>query len=110
MHYRQEFPDYDDTIIIPKGFQDHSYHNDISPHIAKTIMEDKDVCIELRIWQDYKDPELREREGKRYIFQIHIYTDVMDDLLMHYETDDWGEIEKMIDMVQYPFIPERGKA
>lgn len=109
MYYKKEFPDYDDVLVIPKGFEDQSWHNDVCPHVVKSIMDYKNTSIEMRIWQDYKDPALRERENKRYLFQIHIYTDVLDDILLNYETNEWKEIEKLIDMVQYPLIPERSK-
>ena len=32
MGYREEFPNYDDELWIPKGFIDGSWHNDTCPH------------------------------------------------------------------------------
>jgi hypothetical protein len=56
--YKKEFPDYDETIEIPDGFVDVSWHNDACPSICKSI-DDNDAIV---IYCDYKDPAKR-RDG-----------------------------------------------
>lgn len=92
MTYREHFPDFqpEDLPAMPEGFIDSSWHNDVSPSF-----ENYDLLI--RIWVDYKDPELRETgaEGTRFCL-CRLY----DDEGCHYmtddppllETDDWDEV------------------
>ena len=95
MLYRTEFPDYDKTLIIPKGFEDGSYHNDICPRVIKTIIVNKDEVV-YNIWQDYKDKEKREygeyENSTEFLFDIQVNGNVV----FYYRTDDWTEIEKLI--------------
>lgn len=54
--YLQEFPDYDDAIHLPRGWVDHSWHNDACPsffHPGKRAV----------IFLDYKDSARREYQG-----------------------------------------------
>jgi hypothetical protein len=39
MTYKIEFPDYDDTITLPEGWRDVSWHNDICPSFEKDFNE-----------------------------------------------------------------------
>ena len=77
MSYMTEFPDYDGELYTPEGFKDYSWHNDVCPHVAKRY-DSKDLEIEVCIWQDYVNPELREgfvdyeNISKRYGFIIEI--------------------------------------
>lgn len=90
--YKSEFPDYDDELIIPKGFEDWSYHNDVCPCVGK------EVCgTDVRVWQDYKDPTKREYE-EHLKYALAIYN--MSYLVFYYESDNWEEIEKLINAVQ----------
>jgi hypothetical protein len=54
-HVFSEFPEYDDTLIMPNGWTDISWHNNACPSISKTIKSD----VSLVIWCDYKAPERR---------------------------------------------------
>jgi hypothetical protein len=63
MTYKIEFPDYDDTITIPEGWLDDSWHNDICPKITKGTWV---------IWCDYKDPDRREIEGQQFVASTNI--------------------------------------
>ena len=66
MSYREEFPDYDDELIIPDGWEDNSWHNDACPSIMTEYRTDK-WC---EIFQDYKDEDLRECLT-RYVLYLH---------------------------------------
>lgn len=95
-HYKEEFPDYDDVLIIPDKFIDSSWHNDICPSVYYRWINRTDTCVECRIFQDYRNPELRERyDGKRYLFQIT----VNDITIILKESDDWDIIQELIDML-----------
>ena len=87
MSYMSEFPYYDGTLYVPHGWEDNSWHNDTCPHVMK---RSKDEKIEYRIWQDYVDPDKRERGDacKRYLFQIV----VEEIIIFFYETDNLNEI------------------
>jgi hypothetical protein len=61
MNYKTEFPDYDDTITLPNGWVDSSWHNDVSPSIEKQVGD-----IKYKIWCDFKDPDKREVGGKQF--------------------------------------------
>ena len=88
--YKSEFPDYDTKLIIPEGFKDVSWHNDIMPHVRKS-MTYEGIEITLNIWQDYKSVELREYEyRKQFILQLEVNLN----MVYEFESDDWSEIEK----------------
>ena len=63
---RSEFPDYDDTITLPEGWIDTSWHNDVCPSFEKTFGD-----TTFRLWCDYVDPERREMYGAmRFVIYI----------------------------------------
>lgn len=66
MSYRTEFPDYDDELIVPIGWEDSSWHNDACPSIMTEYRTDK-WC---EIFQDYKDEDMRECPS-RYALYLH---------------------------------------
>ncbi len=94
--YKREFPDYDGKLIIPKGFMDTSYHNDVCPKVSRYLESDSTIT-EINIFQDYVDIDKREIESARFTFQIMVNSE----LIMHYNTDDWAEIEKLISMISF---------
>ena len=92
MLYKQEFPDYDDSLYCPAGFMDYSYHNDMMPHVEREIKVG-DVPTTIRIWQDYKNLEKREyEEYPRYAFQVL----VDDDIIYEYSTDSLDQVKKLV--------------
>ena len=91
--FKKEFPNYDGEFYLPKNWDDVSYHNDICPH-ARLLSTDE--RIELNLWQDYINTNLREYEdNKRYTFQIIIDNNIV----FSFESDCLAEIKKMIDSV-----------
>ena len=92
--YKYEFYDYDDVLWIPEGFTDGSYHNDVCPRATKILNDDEDSFIEINIWQDYKNPDLRDDpDAPRFILDI----DVDYEQIFIYKTDDLNEIKKMVE-------------
>ena len=90
--YKTEFPNFDDTLRIPKGFEDCSYHNDMMPHVEQLFTRDG-VEVSIAIWQDYIDPNKREESfGYRFILQIEVNSDAV----FTYKTNDWSDIEQML--------------
>lgn len=63
MLYKTAFPDYDDTITIPEGWTDDSWHNDVCPKIFKGSWV---------IWCEFKDPNLRESGGRQFLASLDI--------------------------------------
>jgi hypothetical protein len=61
MTYKTEFPHYDDTLTLPDGWVDTSWHNDVCPSFEKFIGN-----TTFRLWCDFKDPEMREVGGRRF--------------------------------------------
>lgn len=67
--YQIEFPDFDNGEAFDKifaavsqyGFEDHSWHNDTQP----CILQDGGHGFHLKIWVDYKDPDLAEYTDER---------------------------------------------
>ena len=91
MSYISEFPDYDGDFYVPEGWEDNSWHNDVCPHIEKRSL---DESVKVMIWQDYVDPDKRERDYcKRYLFQICCNG---DDAQFYYETNKWSKIQKLM--------------
>ena len=62
----QIFENFDDVIEIPEGWISTSWRNNACPSMALEIDEDYSVTI----WIDYKNPELRETVGKRFIVSL----------------------------------------
>ena len=73
MTYKTEFPHYDDELILPAGWIDTSWHNDICPSFEKIIGD-----TTVRLWCDFKDPALREVGGPR--FTVCVYDADADEL------------------------------
>jgi hypothetical protein len=64
--YMDEFPDYDDTLTLPEGWQDMSWHNDACPSFDRKVGD-----INFRIYCDYSDPDRREMQGEpRFVVYI----------------------------------------
>ena len=64
--YKDEFPDYDDTLSLPEGWTDISWHNDACPSFVRKFGD-----VEYRIFCDYVDPERREMHGAmRFVIYI----------------------------------------
>lgn len=90
--YLEEFPDYDGSFYCPKGFADHSYHNDTMPRALHSVVTET-MQIDYSIWQDYIDVRKREYDNQpRYCFQIH----VNDALIFNYQTDDILALERLV--------------
>ena len=85
MDYKVEFPHYDDELIIPDGWVDTSWHNDVSPSIEKQIGD-----IKYKIWCDFKDPNKREVGGKQ--FTVATY--------------DQNEFEELQDLADFDTLQE----
>ena len=51
-----EFPYYDDTLTIPEGWVDVSWHNNACPSISKRV----NPVFSVVVWCDFKDPKRRE--------------------------------------------------
>jgi len=65
-NYMAEFPDYDDTLTLPQGWQDISWHNDACP-----CFELKLEGANYRVYCDYKDPNKRDSLGSmRFVVYI----------------------------------------
>lgn len=62
----QIFENFDDVIEIPEGWINTTWRNNACPSIELQIDEDYSVTI----WIDYKNPELREMKGKRFIVSL----------------------------------------
>lgn len=90
--YKREFPNYDDTLKIPKGYEDWSYHNDMMPCVGKRVVS-KGIEFEVIIFQDYMNIDLRERDD---LPRYHIHINVNCITIFSYSTDDWEEIEQCI--------------
>lgn len=59
--YMNEFPNYDDELILPSEWIDSSWHNDVSPSFERDFGD-----IKYKIWCDFKDPNKREVGGKQF--------------------------------------------
>ena len=89
MSYLSEFPDYDDELYVPEGWEDNSWHNDLCPHAEKWNAAE---TVRAMLWQDYKDVNRREYDNtKRYSLQI----DVNGTAVFLFDTDDLELIKEM---------------
>jgi hypothetical protein len=88
MTYKIEFPDYDDTLSLPEGWIDTSWHNDVCPSFEKTFGD-----TTFRLWCDYVDPERQEMHGA---MRFVIYT--VDEINYKYigQTDTLAEALTLI--------------
>lgn len=75
-----EFPYYDDTLTIPEGWVDVSWHNNACPSIAKRINDKLSVII----WCDFKEPKRREIGGSdlRFVISEEVFDEIGEE---HYE-------------------------
>jgi len=79
-----EFPEYDDTLTIPSGWIDSSWHNNACPSITKKIFSKK---LSIVIWCDYKDPSMRDfNGGQQFAVSIETLDELGED---HYEPMGW---------------------
>lgn len=62
----QIFEDFDDIIEIPAGFFNTTWRNNACPSICTHLNNN----YSLTIWIDYKNPALRETQGKRFIVSL----------------------------------------
>ncbi|MBT6935974.1 MAG: hypothetical protein HN982_00140 [Candidatus Marinimicrobia bacterium] len=96
--YKQEFPRFElpKGVIIPKGFKDISWHNDICPSFSNV---DKNLVLYI----DYDDLDEREEpDGK----QFTLLFDSLDedgchhghekDEEQYYHTDSWDQVLELI--------------
>jgi len=74
MSYLTEFPHYDDTILLPIGYEDLSWHNDICPHIERRINASKSIAI----WCDFKEYSRRET-GAMFRFTVSEQNENLED-------------------------------
>lgn len=81
MTYMKEFPHYDDTLSLPEGWADTSWHNDICPSFEKTFGD-----TIFRLWCDFKDPELRELGGQRFIVCTYLNEDELKEDIGQFDT------------------------
>lgn len=94
MSFISEFSDYDGDFVVPKGFVDNSWHNDVCPRIWNRSV---DQTIEVSVWQDYVDPEKREYANqKRYTFDM----EVNGETVMVFNADEWKDIEPFIESIR----------
>ena len=70
----QIFENFDDVIQIPEGFISTSWRNNACPSMALEIDENTAITI----WIDYKNPELRETVGKRFIVSVETLEEEFD--------------------------------
>lgn len=90
MSYKYEFPDYDDELPVIDGFKDESWHNDVCPSMEKRIYND----AYLKLWCDYRNPEMREIGGNQYI--ISYFDDATMNSVPMFSSDDIEEVKKFI--------------
>ncbi len=85
---RREFPDWPSVDVrIPEGFVDSSWHNDSSP----SWYEEK---LNLKLWIEVADPELRDTQGPRFALQQYDDNfEYISDILM---TDDYDQILRAV--------------
>jgi hypothetical protein len=93
-HYQMEFEDFDpaDMPELPPGFDDCSWHNDLSPSFEHQARG-------LQLWVDYADPELREfPEGERFtvFFMTGVgYGERLSDEPA-FVSNEWAAVEKWL--------------
>ena len=92
MTYKTEFPHYDDTLSLPEGWTDTSWHNDICPSFERVYGD-----TTFRLWCDFKDPELREVGGLRFTVCTYLNEDELHESIGQFET--MGEALALINEV-----------
>ena len=87
-----EFPDMplDSLPDIPRGWEDMSWHNDVSPSFRAHTRTDSTY---IRVWIDYPDETRRELSGKRFTASWYdAEGNHLGDLYPFVETDDWATL------------------
>jgi len=92
MTYKTEFPHYDDTLSLPEGWTDTSWHNDICPSFERVYGD-----TTFRLWCDFKDPEQREVGGLRFTVCTYLTEDELSESIGQFET--MGEALALINEV-----------
>lgn len=89
---KSEFPHYDDTIEMPEGWIDTSWHNDVCPSFERDIGE-----VTYKVFCNFKDPVKREIGGLQ--FQVCYYLKADDSLEFLNEFDTLAEALALVDEV-----------
>lgn len=97
--YLSEFPSYDATLYIPKGWFDGSHHNNACPHAEKE-KGGYTACI----FQDYLDESMRQLGLEdRYICHV-LYDDenvkVFPNVIYEVITDDIEVVKQFVKDVE----------
>lgn len=90
MTYKYEFPHYDDVLPSIDGFEDDSWHNDVSPSMRYKLFAN----TYIKLWCDFKDTEMREIGGKQYT--VTHYSEDNFDYVPMFSSDDIEEVKKFI--------------
>jgi hypothetical protein len=85
----KEFPHYDDTLSLPEGWTDTSWHNDICPSFERVYGD-----TIFRLWCDFKDPERRELGGQRFTVCTYLNEDELKEDIGQFDT-----LEEALDCV-----------
>jgi hypothetical protein len=91
----QIFERFDDVIEIPEGFISTSWRNNACPSMALEIDENTSITI----WIDYKNPELRETEGKRFIVSMETLEEGFEPM---------GQFDTLEEAIQKAYILKNG--
>lgn len=87
MGYQSEFPDFVLDVMIPEGFSDHSWHNDVCPRFEKNLPDGR----YLTIWIDFADKKDREYSNCER-FAVDLNNSDSTYLKTLIRSDDWQEI------------------
>ena len=87
-YYKSEFPSYDDTLTLPEGWVDVSWHNDACPSFEKAFGD-----VKYRIFCDYKDMEKRDCPDWTR-FGVYVEDEVNFECIGQFET-----LEEALDFV-----------
>lgn len=81
--------DFEDVAILPQGFTNGTYKNDVCPSLLHDVSVDDGFYV--KIYVDYKDMEKREIQGtKRYMFDV-----VTPDYNYTLFVDTWQDVLKI---------------
>lgn len=89
------FENFDDVIEIPEGWISTSWRNNACPSMALEIDENTAITI----WIDYKNPELRETQGKRFIVSMETLDEGFEPM---------GEFDTLEEAIQKAYILKNG--
>tara|TARA_R100000808_G_C2053757_1_gene88134 strand:+ start:282 stop:569 length:288 start_codon:yes stop_codon:yes gene_type:complete len=78
--YKKEFPDFELDVELPERMIDSSWHNNTMPSW-------RNWKFPIEIWIDYKDPEQREIQGKRFSLVV-----LDEDSGIRGQTENWKEL------------------